>query len=179
MDRSEHSISFSSVKSCLENFIKKHNEVESLELFAQDLQTKIHYFISGLPRFASFDQQNPVQQRQYVVGNENIIQCLLTACITTIKSLRLDSIGSEVCLNDKKRGDIFLTYQNLAIVIELKFKKTAAKALKQIHDNGYAVHLEPNYDNLCLIGINVNLDKSVSVAIEFTVSIFNNLSQNY
>lgn len=176
MDRSEHSVNFSSVKSCLENFIIKHNEVESVKEFAQDLEKKIHDLISGLPRFDSFDQQNPVQQRQYIVGNENIIQCLLTACITTIKSVRLDSIGSEVCLNDLKRGDIFLTYQNLAIVIELKLEKTAAIALQQIHDKGYANYLKPNYDNICLIGINVNLDKSVSVALEFTVSIFNNLA---
>lgn len=85
-------------------------------------------------------------------------------------------MGSEVCLNNLKRGDIFLTYQNLAIVIELKLKKTAAIALKQIHAKGYANYLKPNYDNICLIGINVNLNKSVSVALEFTVSIFNNLA---
>lgn len=49
MDRSEHSVSFSSVKSCLENFIEKHNEVESVKEFAQDLEKKIHDLITGLP----------------------------------------------------------------------------------------------------------------------------------
>lgn len=171
IENSELSSSFNAVKMCIENFIQEYNQVESLDTFAQDLQTLLYRFITELAMFADFDKNNSVLTSRYLMRNENIIQCLVTSCIHTIKSVRLGSVGSEVHSDGLKSGDIFLTYQSLAIVVELTFGQTADQALQQIHDKGYDVHLGPKYEDMCLIGINVMPNKDVSVAMEFRVGL--------
>lgn len=170
VENSKHSQRAFAVKECLLKFIQTHTQLDSLDQFGRQLKTTLYDFISSLPRFASFEQKGPVDDKPYVYGNENIIQCLLASILVSINVVRLNCVGSEVQLRGRMRGDIFVTYKELAIIVELKYDQTAIKAMQQIHDNRYTENVENKFECICLIGINVNSNKDVSVILEYNVS---------
>lgn len=79
--------------------------------------------------------------------------------------------GSEVHFNigmKQGRADIAATYQDLGLIIELKFNESANIALKQIHEKNYngIFYKNKNIQSILDIGINLSDQKTIEVQYE-------------
>jgi hypothetical protein len=94
-----------------------------------------------------------------IIVNENVIHTIMSHIELQLKSF---VFGSELYLGNGRADIVIVDRVNRkAAVIELKYDHTADKAFQQIIETEYAKKLV-NQINTILIGINVNLDKTVT-----------------
>lgn len=103
--------------------LKKYSKIDQnpWENSSVEFEKSFAAFINELPVFDCSQQRNVQEPGQFIHGNEDIIHCLLAVIIADINSIKLDTMASEPCVNERKRCYIFLTYEDIPIIFELKF----------------------------------------------------------
>lgn len=149
---------FTSLNSCIDEYIScnEYNTHAAINKFTQKFAPLFHQFLKVLAPFEKIRQADP---------NQDLSHCLLVALVLYA------SFGSEVVNRNRTRSDILIVGHEMVIIIELKFDHSAEAASNQIVEKDYAAEYRATHD-LCLVGLNVNKDKSVEMQVDFHSKVF-------